>query len=537
MDTKVNNELSRIKAMMNYGLQTESKKQYSSVEYNREGADGKMYGIIREGNKYYIKVSKDKTNIVKENFDYIGGFNNRKSNEYSSYANALKQFDLKMLSLKEAYANGKNIVIESWNPDKKENLALESTEKMRKEIMRQRQIMGNASLIKEGKDGCCNCEGGDPFCCDVDAQYNSGKDNQKNECNPKKTDDNSKETCAEVNEAAEPLAWHQDGQDAKGNIADTYMDTSHGTEIGSDSPFDEKPNTNGKEAENGVVEEGESMAMDNGDNQNNPTPGVGEVGDDAPFDDKKGKQLDETIEDFEETEMIDDEPMGDESIEDDFEVESDEEMPMDDEPIDEPAAEGEEALDTYDDLDSDADIDGGSDVESRLSSIEDTLNAIMDKLNAINASDYDDDSLYDDESADYEVEIDDDEESMDEPMDDEMGDSEMPMDDDSEDDEPIVYETKAYKKLMAESKRKRINEENKLDYFGKHPAYQKQVMTLPKNGEDKNQWARDWNDDSVHGDEPFGQQIGDSAPFEIDPKAIENSIAECVRKILGQRMK
>ena len=84
MNTKVNNELSRIKAMMNYGLQTESTKQYSSVEYNREGADGKMYGIIREGNKYYIKVSKDKNNIVKENFDYIGGFNNRKSNEYSS---------------------------------------------------------------------------------------------------------------------------------------------------------------------------------------------------------------------------------------------------------------------------------------------------------------------------------------------------------------------------------------------------------------------------------------------------------------------
>ena len=158
-----NVELSRIKAMMNYGLQTE-KKQYSSVEYFKEGADSKVYGIIREGNKYYIKVSNDKKNLVKENFDYIGGFNNRKNNEYSSYANALKQFDLKMMSLKEAYGNGKNIVIESWNPDKREELAVESTDKMRKEIMRQRQIMSNAKMINEGKDGCCDCKGGDPFC-------------------------------------------------------------------------------------------------------------------------------------------------------------------------------------------------------------------------------------------------------------------------------------------------------------------------------------------------------------------------------------
>ena len=61
--SKINSQLDRMKAMMTYGLQTESKKDsYNSVEYQREGADGKLYGIVREGTKFYIKVS-DKTKV------------------------------------------------------------------------------------------------------------------------------------------------------------------------------------------------------------------------------------------------------------------------------------------------------------------------------------------------------------------------------------------------------------------------------------------------------------------------------------------
>ena len=49
---KFDNQISRMKVMMNYGLQTESKSQYSNIEYKRVGADGKMYGIVREGTKF-----------------------------------------------------------------------------------------------------------------------------------------------------------------------------------------------------------------------------------------------------------------------------------------------------------------------------------------------------------------------------------------------------------------------------------------------------------------------------------------------------
>ena len=153
-----NEQLSRMKSLMNYGLKTESKQAYSSVEYQKVGADGNVYGIVREGTKYYIKSAPNKQNLIKEDFSYIGGFRNRKDNEYNSFANAQKQFDLKMMSLKEAN-NKADFNISSWNLDKKENVVVEASEKMQKEILRERQIMKNAMAINEKKAVCCDAPG------------------------------------------------------------------------------------------------------------------------------------------------------------------------------------------------------------------------------------------------------------------------------------------------------------------------------------------------------------------------------------------
>lgn len=62
-----------------------------------------------------------------------------------------------------------------------------------------------------------------------------------------------------------------------------------------------------------------------------------------------------------------------------------------------------------------------------------------------------------------------------------------------------------------------------LDDFGKHPAYQKKVMSLPQNA-DSSKWGRDWNDDSTKGEKPYGIQIGSSAPFDDAVDAITNAI-------------
>ena len=107
---KYNNitELDRMKSLINYGKveeNTQSGAIIPRVEYSQKAADGKTYGIIRECNKFYIKVAPKKdTEVLAEDFDYIGGINNRRENEYATYAKASKQFDLKMMSINEAHA-------------------------------------------------------------------------------------------------------------------------------------------------------------------------------------------------------------------------------------------------------------------------------------------------------------------------------------------------------------------------------------------------------------------------------------------------
>ena len=72
---------------------------------------------------------------------------------------------------------------------------------------------------------------------------------------------------------------------------------------------------------------------------------------------------------------------------------------------------------------------------------------------------------------------------------------------------------------------------NKLNDFGKHPAYQKKVMELPRKDFNEFPGYYDMNDDSVRNDSPYGEKIGDGAPFEITPEKINNAISESIKKL------
>lgn len=74
----------------------------SEVELTKVGPDGNVYGVVRENHEYYIKIASKKGNLLAEDFAYIGGLKNKKSNAYPSYAKALKQLNLKFISLNEA---------------------------------------------------------------------------------------------------------------------------------------------------------------------------------------------------------------------------------------------------------------------------------------------------------------------------------------------------------------------------------------------------------------------------------------------------
>ena len=84
-------------------------KSTSVIELTKIGPDGNAYAIVRENHEYYIKTTTKKDNLVAEDFTYIGGLKNKKSEAYPSYAKAIKHLNLKFNSLAEAYNKEGNI--------------------------------------------------------------------------------------------------------------------------------------------------------------------------------------------------------------------------------------------------------------------------------------------------------------------------------------------------------------------------------------------------------------------------------------------
>lgn len=503
----MNASLERMKSLMTYGMQNES-KQYSSIENSHVAADGKTYAIIREGAKFFIKETTKK-NPLKEDFDYVGGFRNRKHYEYKSFADAQKNFDFKMRSIREARAND-NIVIESWNPDKQVMLAEENVKQVRSEINRQREIMTRLGMISEKKNFEGNAEGKakDVTGKDAAAQKKNIKSEKPKMGDAKKADDfwtpvdasttqkinngccpkcgNKPCTCKSLKESDNVLGWNDD---------EDYLDMSNGTEIGDGAPF-EKPIGDKSD----VVEESE--VMHTSQNQNSPTPGTNKIGDDAPFTEEVDMDGVDSLEEDDDLELGDDAGMEAEEPELDAEDEDD---------YDE--FEGEDGADEG------VDEVYGEEIVDRINRLEGLLDKIASKLgveDGVDVEEYEDEDLYDDapedEEPEYELEMDGDE------ADDEM--------DDDDDEEEVVYESRAYRRLM---------KEDQLDVYGKHPAYQKKVMNLPSSHHNEKPGYYDMNDSSVESEAPYGQSVGDSAPFDVDPDEIANSIAESIQRMLKKK--
>lgn len=100
----------RIKELM--GIKPINENTHKSVvELTKLGPDGKVYGIVRENHEYYIKSAENKKNLVAEDFQYIGGLQNKKDEAHPSYAKATKQLNLKFISLNEMFNSSTKINI------------------------------------------------------------------------------------------------------------------------------------------------------------------------------------------------------------------------------------------------------------------------------------------------------------------------------------------------------------------------------------------------------------------------------------------
>ena len=462
---KYNNitELDRMKSLINYGKveeNTQSGAIIPRVEYSQKAADGKTYGIIRECNKFYIKVAPKKdTEVLAEDFDYIGGINNRRENEYATYAKASKQFDLKMMSINEAHAV--KVPVEQFKEQEESEWQINETKEMRSELNRFMQITNNVqSILSEDKQGFTmnhdkvpEAPASHPSDKKVNSPFtdtavaNGDKDFTKTATDPAKQgapfDKDGEATNADMQSDKKPTGktdatYTEKAQYVPDNtVADKkpsggkvvrvtegkrtlklteeqvlawnkskeYMDMSHGTEIGSTAPyeeasFDEKVNED-------IVDVNDVAGMEM-DNEDVPFP---EVADGGSY-----LQFEKDYNDFENNDGFDD---------------------------------------NYDLSDIDAE-------------------------NAANA-DMDDEFMFDDD----------------------------------------FNESKNHKQQTNEIE---------LHVFGEHPAYQKVPMTTPPATEVAPNGARDWNDDSVKSEKPFGSQIGSSAPF--DEKVLD-MLADSIMEKLG----
>ncbi len=445
-------QITRMKSLMTYGMENTSPK--TTVTESIEGPDGKIYAIIREGAKYYIKSAPKGSKLVTESFNYIGGIMNKKNNEFTSHNQASKNLELKIRSLNESYCINKPI--ELLNPEKKENLMIEMTESMKNHINRYRTIINNANnIINEG-------------CCAI-SPNNTGVPEA-----PKTS------TFSEKN--GEPFV-----NTAKAELDKDFTKTSNDpTKEG--TPFGEKEKT-------------EQFT----DAQYVPT---GSVANQKPTGGKvvrvnENEEYEETIEEIEniDSDLDNDEDdivgFADDEIsvqegEDDTDIDLDDiDTDLDDE---EPVEDDTTDLDDIDDTD---DIDEIAELKSEI----ENLKAQIEKLVGEN----------DDEESESEFELE---------YDDYSDEDDFENDDESE----IELEYDDYEDDT-------VNESvTKLNVFGKHPGYRKKPMTLPVTGEDKHGNYRDWNDDSVYSEEPFGSKIGDSTPYDTIISKTVDSLLESLKK-------
>ena len=615
MSNTSNDQLARMKALIKYGTVNEDAKPISThtLEYKAMAADGKYYGIVKENSKYFVKVATPGKETIAEAYQYIGGITNKTNYEYNSYANALKQFELKLGSINEAYDEDRRVVTESLDPFKKEDLVIEGTDKMKNELARQRQIMRNASVImneateigstpfktqpeaehehsgdkdypftKEGKPeadrGAIKFADGNPekhsatFGPDSNdvEDYNLDKGDTPKVKDSVASERPSGGKVARVNESMEECGlsgcFNEEGVDDElGTPVDEPVDTDEldsvePTELGDEEgDFGEEDTELGDEEDAELGDEEDLEGDDDFDFEDEDELGdeddfedgdeLGDEEDDFDFDDEDEDEFGDDEFDDEEDEFGDEEGL--EGDEEDFEGEEDPEIELDENVVKKFRKLVRESINEmmgeWNDKDDVTDVDWEThdlgtefikpDWYKALPDEDSDSEEVYDPLT-------DRDKMYDDlfvAHGMYSEEDDEDEpgdfmnrdpfDHHDPNYDEDWFSNEGADMADDYNDRMMQKESKAAKmNRIVESVVKDILSEDELHVFGDHPGYRKKPFTLPQTGSDKFQVNRDWNDDSVYSEEPFGKGKGDSTPFDELVAQITDSVMKQINE-------
>lgn len=529
---KYDDQLERMNFLMGYKVPV--KESRSNIEYHANGADGKVYGILKEGTKYYIKQTESGKENIAESYDYIGGFVNKRDNEFTDYNKATKQLELKLMSLNEAY--GKKEKTSTFDAKRTEKAFMNLTEEARKELDRMNEIFENSMNIGKNNVGDPESKGkstaeqteknNDPFNDKVtpDMDYKGSKGDVKGST---EGDEVSREE-ANKDLQSDKMKSANSNLDADGN--DKNAKDAH-DDLDGEGVADKKPSGGKVVKVNEDIFEGDACDLD------------------APEDD-----------DINQEDFVSDEP-----VDGEFNEINPEDLGTEPQPAQDGVGDDVAGIGGEDDVISDDEFerlleDLGSDVAGLPADNAENLeeedaitgpDKVLDKEgNPINGTN----NGVDGETGEDWKRI---EESEDGNVNDpaKEGDEDtlknyqfgnndekkLPAQSWDKMNESVIktITESIYKKLVKEHKKETLQEAidrivkeeiTKLDVWGKHPRYQKEPMTTPANKEVLAGTAdRDFNDDSAKGEQPYGQKIGSSAPF--DEKVVDLLVDQVIRKI------
>ena len=505
-------------------LMEDEKKPTNKVSqnlwYHANGADGKVYGIVKEGAKFYIKTTESgKENIV-ESYDYINGFVNRRENEFKSYDNATKHLELKLMSLNEAY--GKKTDVSTVDFKRNEKALANLTEEARKELDRMNQIIENCDKI--GPNNICDPE---------------SKGSAKPEQTEKNNDPFDKKVTPDMDYAGSKGTVEESGDGSK--VSDVSSDLQSDKMKTKNSNLDDKGNDKEyKKTEDDL--EGKSVAAQNpsGGKVVRVNEGIfemPEIGDEGELDSEMPAFNDE----LDAEEPVNDLGAGD--FEDGFE-------PAPEDVMDEPVGIDDEEGFNDEELDAMLQEFLNNEDEEPVEESEDVITGpdkVMDKENnPINGTNngVDDEKGEDWKRVGDKVNIKEDDgygetdkseepETMDNYKFGYNDEKKLPaqswdkMKDLNESERKIVkrltdkiYESLLPKKrnTLQEKIEQIVKEEiTNLNVWGQHPKYGKEPMTHPEAKEVLAGTAdRDFNDDSAKGSERYGKKVGVGKPFDQD---------------------
>ena len=533
--SRIDEQMSRMQFLMEYKNTPKTTK--TGIDYHINANDGKTYGIIREGNMYYIKTTTPDKADLRESYEYLGGFNNRNEHGYKSFNEASKHLELEIMGINESCGKHEDVSV-LLNPNKGKEDMQTLTEAARTELDRMHQIFENS-----GKIGHYNNPYSDPESKGTASAENTEKNNapfeDKAEATLDKdpkfngtvdgaTPDNKEVKVTDAELGSDKMKDGKRGDeeykdahdDLKGDgVADKHPSGAKAVKM-NESILGEEPDFAPEDFGEETPVEGDELAgFEDGDiNPEDFEFGDDEFGDETELDELLREFLDgpsanvsvgsnntnSDVASGNETELS--------AIPMEEEVENGGEETLKGEPstLEGDAGKGENNVhgeETMDRVDEDADnqeAEGAGEKESKLVGPDKVMDGPHGSLDAQTW-----DKL---------------QESIDRITD-------------------AIYERLAPKKqtpeqMLAERIDRIVAEEvTKLDAWGKHPRYQKPAFQTPDNKEVSVNGAEDWNDDSTKGSEAYGKKIGSSAPFDKTVDMLTDAVVNYIKENYGLKKK